>query len=268
MSIPRILLGAALVATLSMPLVGQQEQPAGYHSIACVKVNPGKWDAFQEWIKGPGHMLDQELIDSGRASSSLVLRTVMPQGTASDCDYVFVTFYNGLPAAPLGTQEMAEALHKAGLSMTPDEFYARRGELGTLVSDNITRYQTLVGRAKPGDYLVFNSMSASDIGACLAYQKKMWQPLAEEMVKAGKTDGWAINVQVFPSGARDRNLVSSVDIYPSWDAVFSSRDSISSGWKKVHPDADIETTMGQFEKLCTIEHTVLYRVEGIDVPKR
>jgi hypothetical protein len=59
--------------------------------------------------------------------------------------------------------------------------------------------------------------------------------------------------------------VSSVDIYPSWDAFINSYGSIMDAWKKVHPEMDINSTMGQFEKLCSIEHTVLYKLVDVTV---
>ena len=74
MSMPRILLGAAMVAALSMSLVGQQA-PVGIHHIQCVKVNPGQQAAVQEWIDGDSHKLTQSLVDSGAYAMSLVLRT-------------------------------------------------------------------------------------------------------------------------------------------------------------------------------------------------
>ncbi|HUX46201.1 MAG TPA: hypothetical protein VMV57_15755 [Terracidiphilus sp.] len=266
MSFPRFLLCAALAATLALPLAAQQQEPTGFHSIACVKVNTGQGAAFREWVSGTVHKLCQQLVDSGRYASMIVLRTEMPQGTDAECDYVFVTFYKGLPPEPLSAAEVGENLQKAGLSMTAEEFFKQRVELGTLVSTNITQYQTLVGGAKKGDYLVFNSMSAPDVGACVAYEQKVWKPLAEEMVKAGESDGWALNEQVFPRGDKDKSLVSSVDLYPSWDALFKQYDSISNGWKKVHPDMDINSTMAQFGKLCTIEHTVLYKIVEVMAP--
>lgn len=266
MSIPRILLGAALVATLSMPLVGQQKT-TGYYQVACVKVNSGQDAAFSEWVEGASHKLDQESVDSGRISNSLVLRTVSPRGTEAKCDYVFVDFFSGLPPAP-GSGDFSKALHNAGISMTPKEFYAKRDELGTLVSINYSQTRMLVGEAKKGDYIVLNQMGAPDIGACLALEEKVWQPLAEEMVKAGDADGWATQVQISPRGDKDNAGVSSVDIYPSWDAAFKQRDSIGNGWKKVHPDMDINNTMEQFGKLCPIEHTVLYHVVDSATPKK
>ncbi len=267
MQIPRILLGAAIVASLSIPLTAQQA-PTGYHSIACAKINPGKWAAAEEWIAGTGHKLDQALVDSGTYASTIVLRTELPQGTASECDYVFVTFFNGLPPAPMSNEELSKALHMAGIPMTAEEFYSKRGELGTLVSDNITQYQTLVGGAKKGGYLVFNSMNAPDIGACVAYNQKVWKPLDEEMVKAGNSDGWAINVQIFPEGAKDNPAVSTVDLFPSWDAFANFRGSIGDAWKKVHPDVEISNAMENFRKLCTIEHTVLYKIVDVVVPAK
>lgn len=267
MSIPRILLGAAIAAVLSIPLSAQQA-PTGYHSVACVKINPGKWSAAEQWIAGIGHKLDQELVDSGKFASVFVLRTEMPQGTDSQCDYVIVTFFNGLPRAPLSMEEMGKALDKAGIPMTVEEFLTKRGELGTLVYTNLTQYQTLVGGAKKGEYLVFNSMNPQDIRACVAFEQKVWKPIAEQMVMAGNSDGWAINEQVFPRGSRDKTAVSSVDLYPSWDAFINSYGSIGDAWKKVHPDMDINSTMDQFDKLCPIQHTVLYRLVDAILPAK
>lgn len=268
MSVPRIVLGAALVMALSMPLVAQQQKTTSYYEVACVKVNQGQGVAFHEFFNGTGYKLEQELANSGRVQSGLMLQTVLPQGTEAKCDYVFVTFSNGLPPEQLSTEEMSTALHNAGIKMTPEEYYTQRGEVATLVNSNISQSVAMVGEAKKGDYLVLNQMDAPDIGACLALEKKVWQPLAEEMVKAGDSDGWATQVQIFPWGAKDEAGVSSVDIYPSWNAVFKQRESIGNGWKKVHPDMDISSTLDQFEKVCPIEHTVLYKVVGLVAPKK
>ena len=264
MPIPRILLGAAIAAALSVSLAAQQA-PVGIHHIQCVKVNPGQQAAVQEWIDGDNHKLTQSLVDSGAYAMSLVLRTQMPAGTDAQCDYVFVTFYNGLPPAPKTREEISMALRKADIQMTAGAYNAKLSEMGKLVNDNITQYQALVGGAKKGDYLEFNSMSSPDPGACVAIEKKDWQPLAEQMVKDGNTDGWAINLQIFPRGAKDKTAVSSVDIYPSWDAFINSYGSIGGACKKVHPDMDINSTIGQFEKLCSIQHTVLYKLVDVTV---
>ncbi len=267
MSIPRIPLCVAIAAALSMPLVAQQA-PIGYHHIQCVKVNPGQETAFENYVAGPVQKLNQSMVDSGTYAQSLVLRTRMPRGTEAECDYVFVTFYKGLPDAGMSSEELSKALHNADIPMTAEAIHATQAEIGKLVNENITQYQSLVGGAKKGDYLVFNSMSAPNVSSCVAAQKKTWQPVAEEMVKSGNLDGWAVNEQVFPRGSKDSSAVSSVDIYPNWEAFTKEYSSIQSAWKKVHPDMDINNTMEQFGKLCTIEHTVLYNVVQITSPAK
>lgn len=267
MTIPRVLLGAAIAAALAIPLTAQQA-PTGFHHIQCVKANPGKMDGVEGLVNGTIHKLNQSLVDSGHYANALVLRTVMPRGTDAECDYVFVAFFSGLPPAPMSRDEVTAALHKADVPLNADQLRTQEDEVGKLVSDNYTQYQVLVGGAKKGDYLVFNSMSAPDVGACVASQKKLWQPVAEQMVKDGNTSGWAVNLQRFPRGAKDETAISSVDIYPSWDAFLNEYSSISTAWKEVHPDMDINSTMQQFDKQCAITHTVLYKVVDATAPAK
>jgi hypothetical protein len=267
MTIPRVLLGAAILSALSIPLAAQQA-PTGYHHVQCVKINPGKMAAVGEFIAGASHKLGQSLVDSGHYANTFVLRTAMPRGTDAECDYLFVAFFNGLPTGPMSAEEVTAALHKADVPMTAEQLYAKEDELGKLVTDDILQTQLRVGGAKKGDYLVVNSMSAPDAGACVAAQKKIWQPVEEEMVKAGKTSGWVVNAKRFPRGTKDGNVVSSVDIYPSWDAFLNEYSSISSAWQKVHPDMEFNSTMQQFEKQCTITHTVLYKVVDAITPAK
>jgi hypothetical protein len=59
-----------------------------------------------------------------------------------------------------------------------------------------------------------------------------------------------------------------VDVFPSWDAFTHHYDSIRSAWPKVHGDADFASTMAQHGKLCTIEHTVLYKVVDAVTPSK
>lgn len=259
-TIGRFAWGAAVAAALSVTLAAQQA-PTGYHSISCVKVKPGKTADFASLINGDVRKLEQSRVDSGAIAGWIALRTIMPAGSDAPCDYAVVTFYNGLPNAPLTGDELAAALKKAGVTSTLDEWREEHAAVGTLVYDNITQYLTLVGKAKEGDYLVFNSMSVPDVDAWIAYENKVWKPLAEAMVRDDVEDGWALNVQVFPRGAKDRSLESTVDIFPSWDAFLQQDHNYMERWKTVHPDLAADDAMAQFNKLCTIESTVLYKVE-------
>jgi len=178
--------------------------------------------------------------------------------------YVLVSFYAGLPAAPMSDEDMTALLGKAGVSSTLQEWRDRQRDVAELVSNNITQYQALVGGSKKGDYLVFNSMHATRVDQCVAVQKRLWQPFAAEGVKEGVQDGWAVNIQQFPNGAKDPSLVSSVDIYPSWDAMFNYfGPDFLTRWKKVHPELSPNQAFAELDKSCTIDNTVLYKVEDM-----
>ncbi len=261
MKIRPMVWGVAMAAALSVTLVAQQA-PSGYHSISCVRVKPGKTAAFSALLSGDYRKVEQARVDSGAVSGWIALRTVIPAGTDAGCDYVLVSFYPGLPAAPLSDDEMTAVLQKAGVASTLQEWHDHLSDVGELVSNNITQYQVLVGGSKKGDYLVFNSMSVTNTGQCVAAEKRLWQPLAEEGVKEGVQDGWAVNIQRMPSGEKDKPHVSTVDIYPSWDAMLNyfGPDFITR-WKKVHPEMTTDDAFAQIDKACTIDHTVTYKVE-------
>lgn len=268
MQIRHMFWGAALATVLSATLVAQQA-PTGYHSISCVKVKPGKSAAFHALLDGDVRKVEQALVNSGSISMFLELRTVIPAGTEAGCDYVFVSFYPGFPSTPRTDEEETALLQKAGVKSTLGEWRDQHQDAGSLVSNNITQYQALVGTGKKGDYLVFNSMSVTNIGQCVADQKRLWQPFAEEGVKEGAQDGWAVNIQRFPNGAKDMSLVSSVDIYPTWDAMFNYfGHGFMTRWNKVHPELKLEDAIAQLNKSCRIDHTVLYKEEDVIAPSK
>lgn len=256
----RMLAAAVLAASFALPAAAQQ-QPVGFHNIACVRVRPGQANNFREFLQGDIHKYAQSRVSSGAIASFLVLRAIMPGGDDGQCDYAIVTFYNGAPNAPLSHEDLLAALQKAGLD--PQQYIQKRSETSELVSNHLTQYQVLVGGAKKGDYLVFNSMHAKDVDAWVAWEKKNWQPYAESAVKQGLMSGWAINVQIFPNGDSDRDLVSSVDIYPTWEALFSRNQALRDAWTKTHPGVEPAAFFADAGKLRTIDHTALYQVEDM-----
>jgi hypothetical protein len=261
MKIRHMAWGVALAAALSVTLVAQQT-PSGNHSISCVRIKPGKSADFHALLSGDYRKLEQARVDSGAVSAWIALRTVIPAGSDAGCDYVLVSFYPGLPAAPLSDDEMTAVLQKAGITTSLQAWRDRVSEVAELVSNNITQYQALVGGSKKGDYLVFNSMKATDVDQCVAAQKRLWQPFAEQGVKDGAQDGWAVNIQIMPRGDKDPSLVSSVDIFPTWDSMFTYFGAdFTTRWKKVHPEVSTTEAFEEIDKVCTIEHTVTYKVE-------
>lgn len=270
MKIVRSLFSVAIAAAFSATLLAQQS-PTGYHSVACIKVKPGQYDAFHKWAAGEGHKVAQAEVDSGELSTGLLLRSVIPTGGSAECDYLAVAEYPGLPPKPDGMSNLSAALKKAGLTISAQEYVDRRSALTTLVSDNMFQNVASVGTGKKGDYFLVNYMKLadpSDMDAYIAYEKKVWQPLAEQMAKDGGRSGWSLNVQVLPRGSDLAYDAVTVDVYPTWDAVFQPDTQFAELFKKVHPDMDLGTTMETYGRMRTIVTTELYSVEDVVTPAK
>lgn len=260
MAIRHLLWGAAFAAALPVTLVAQQA-PTGFHSVSCVKVKPGKTADFNAFINGDLRKYDQSRVDSGAVSGVLVLRTISPAGSDAECDYTFVTFYTGLPNAPMSDDETVAALKKANISSSIEEWRQQHQAVGELVYNSIDRVVAQVGKAKEGDYIVVNDMNVPDASAWVDHEKKVWQPIFEDGLKDGSVDGWAVVRQFMPRGAKDMHTAYTVDIYPNWQAVYQFLGpSFTDRWKKIHPDVPIGEGMTEDQKFDTIEHTSLLKV--------
>jgi hypothetical protein len=262
MAIRHLLWSAALAAALPVSLVAQ-EAPSGFHSVSCVKVKPGKTADFNAFVNGDLRKYEQSRVDSGAIFAVLVLRTISPSGSDAECDYTFVTFYSGLPNAPMSEDETAAALKKAGISSTLEEWRQKHETVGDLVYNSINRAVLQVGAAKEGDYIVLNDMTVTNVNDWVANEKKFWQPIFEDGIKDGSIDGWAVIEQFMPRGNKDPHTRYSVDIYPNWQAVFNFFGSgFADRWKKIHPDVPMDDEMAGEHKLETIEHTSILKVEA------
>jgi hypothetical protein len=186
MKVSRLFACVALVATLSAPLFAQQA-PSGYHNVACLKVKPESNTEFRKWVAEDVRKLAESRVDGGAYSQWFVLRAVLPTGHSTECDYLIVTMYPGIPPAPLGLEELGAALKKAGITASAQQYVDRRTALTTLISNSMFQNQASVGSFKKDDYFVVNYMKVANenFEDYLAWEKKVWKPLAEAMAKDG-----------------------------------------------------------------------------------
>ncbi|MHB1938241.1 MAG: hypothetical protein ACYCOR_16885 [Acidobacteriaceae bacterium] len=270
MKILRSVFSIAMAAAFSVTLLAQQPT-TGYHRVACIKVKPGQYDAFRKWAAGDAHKVVQAEADSGELSQWLLLRSVIPEGASAECDYLAVAMYPGLPPQPSGIEHLAAALKNAGLTESAQQFAGQRSALTTLISNNLFQNVAFVGASKKGDYLRVNYMKVSDpenMGAYFAYEKKVWQPLAEQMAKDNVGSGWSLNVQVLPRGNDLPYDAVTVDVFPTWDSVFQPDTQFEESFRKVHPDMDLGTTMETYDKMRSIVTTELYSVVDMVTPAK
>ena len=266
MNSSRSLLSVAFAAVLSTTLLAQQA-PSGYHNVACIKVKPENAGEFRKWAAEDAHKFNQARVDLGAVTTWFLLEAVIPQGRSAECDYLSVSMYPGSPPKPLDLEDVGAVLKKAGITMSAQEYLDHRTSLAQLVSNNLFQNKISVGAANKGDYFIVNEMKVSNMSDYLAYEKKVWQPFAEAMAKDGVRTGWSLNVQVLPSGSDLKFQAVTVDIFPSWDAVYQGLP-FADTFKKVHPDMEMGTTFETYEKLRTIVSSKLYHVADMVSSKK
>jgi hypothetical protein len=247
----------------------QQEGQVGFHTVACLKVKPEKNSEFRSWAASDLHKYAQSRVDTGALSAWFLLRSVQPQGASAECDYLTISIYPGAPLEPLSPEALGDALKKAGLTMSAQQFMDRRDSLTTLISNSLFQNRAIVGQPlKKGNYLVVNYMKAANVDDWVAFEKKVWQPVAEALVKDGREAGWSVNVQVLPGGSELKFQGVTVDIYPSWNDVFKEDPQSVDRFRKVHPDRELSTTFEQFQKLrTTVALQLLTAVDAVTPTK-
>lgn len=260
MSTARLLASAVVAAALSLTLCAQQA-PSGYHTVACLKVKPGKTSEFRPWTTEVLHKYAQGRVDSGALSTYYLLRAVYFGGSSPECDYVTIAVYPGVPPEPFGMEDMSAALKKAGLNMTAQEYIDRRDALVTLVSSNLFRNEVSAGSVPKGAYMVVNYMKTPDYEKWVNFEKRVGKAMAEQSISDGATAGWSVNGLWFPFGKDLPYQGVTVDVFPNWDAVFKEDPKFEENFKKAHPD--MATSDEEMEKIRTQAVVQLYKVEDM-----
>lgn len=262
-TICRVLCGAAVTVAFCVPATAQST--TNYYSGACVKVHPGAETSFASEVSGNMLKLEESQVKAGKITGWLALRAVIPQGEHANCDYLFVTFFKGLPTPPMSDEEFTAALHRAGLEETPAEFWDPITKAVYLVSTDVGAMPVMIGSARKGGYLVDNSMHMPDVNECMNTETKLWQPFAEARMKAGQQSGWGTYEIVYPRGSSVKGSAGTVDMYSSWDEIFM--EGFAKTWQEVHPDVKAEDAMAQFNQQCEIEMSEVYEVvEEVQAP--
>jgi hypothetical protein len=264
---PRLLLCAALAAAFSAALPAQQA-PSGFHSVNCIKIKAEKSGEFHKWVSDVLQKYAQSRVDSGAISNWYLLRSVIPQGSSATCDYLTVSMYPGAPSEPLSADQMTAALKSAGLSLNRDEYIARRDSVATLVSTQMFRNVESVGAAKKGGYLSVAYMKTANLDEWLNAEKKLWKPLAEQMVKDGVQSGWSVNLEAYGLQSELPYQGVTVDFFPSWDAVWKDDPQFVDRLKKVHPETDPTAMFEQISKARSMVAQQLFAIEDLITAKK
>jgi hypothetical protein len=244
-----------------------QDQPGGYHRVACIKVKPGKEAEYRQFIADATRKFFQSSADSGEIAGWYQLRSVIPAGSEATCDYVSVTLFRGLPRPPFGLEELDKGLKRAGVAMSASEFVEKRESVSSLVSVSLSRTAVRVGEPEKGDYAFVNFMRVHNMNDWMDLENDVWQPMAASWVKDGSLRAWMVNRLVLPSGTDTKFQAVTLDVFPSWEAAFKPRP-VADTFKQVHSGKDIEQTFEKLGKSRDLARRELLVFEEKVVPAR
>lgn len=258
-----------LFLTIALPAgldiaIAQDQQPAGYHAVNCIKVRDGKMAEYREFSQD-NRKLAQIAADSGRMMVGYRLRSIMPAGEAAACDFVLVSIFKGAPPPPLAPESLADALLKAHISMSPAEYRAKQAAVGKLMSTEMWRTDIQIGEIQKGDYMFVNHMKVNDFPTWMEMERSIWKPMAEAWIKEGSQRAWLVNRAVLPGGTDRKYQATTLDVYPSWEATFKPRPT-EKMFKQVHPDKDMNQVFEKLGKSRSLAVRQLMVVEDKIVP--
>jgi len=242
-----------------------QQQTANYLTVACVKAAPGKSAEYRQFVSDTSKKIAEVRVKSGEIVSWSFARTIMPAGDEARCDYTIATASEGVPPQP-DTAALGKSLDQAGVKMNATQYVAKRNSLSHLVAMEMWRPRVRVGQLQKGNYFFVNHMRVHDYAEYVKFETEVWRPLAEEWIKDGSQAGWRFNTLLLPSGTDVKYTALSVDIYPTWDAVFKQR-STQETFKKVHPGKDYNQVLGGMGKLRDLARRDLMYAEEVVTKK-
>lgn len=255
-----------LATTLSATLFAQTRQ-TGYHTVACFKVKSDKDTDFRKFMSDESHKLAQGRVDDGEITTWYLLRAVLPQGRDVGCDYISIAFFPSTPHV-LGTQELLAAIKKSGMSITPDDYLSRLNAVSTLVSVSLFQNDISAGSPTKGDFFHVSYLKTPNREDLVDWDKRVWLPVHETLIKDGIETGWSVNTRVLPGGADQSFQAVAIAVFPSMEAVFLRDSKIVDEFRKAHPDMEVGTTqeqfgkfMEQFAKVRTVQNVQLYQLE-------
>lgn len=238
-----------------------QTQPPRYYSLTCSKLQPGKTQAdYKQFLDTYTKKAIQTQMETGGLSTWYLLRSIYPSGSEARCTYMTVSAYNGAPPAPLGLERMGAILQKSGSGITSSEYIAKRNALTSLVSSELWRTVVLTGELQKGDYLYVNSMKVHNGNEWMDMEQKIWKPMAESWIKSGKMRAWGVSVPVIPAGTDLKYQATTIDVYPSWEAIFDARPLVET-FKTVHPNENIDQTFEKMGKVRDLARRELFVID-------
>lgn len=228
----------------------------------CIKVAPGKATEYETFLRDVVVPLARARVEMGESAWFIAESAVSPAGSSAPCDYRLVYGYKGLPPEAASKETLAAGLKRAKLTLTVDDFIARRTALTQLVSVDLWSFIDGVPWSdEKGHYVRINhyKLKYGQFGEWTKLETTYWKAVMEAWQKAGGKGGWVVNGLMMPGGDRVPYDAATVDFFPDWNSLVKGvpADQL---WPKVHPTTPATDLFDRLEKVRSIHDIEVYKI--------
>lgn len=234
-----------LPCLVALPAVwGQSATPpppaAHYVMVNCLKLVPGaRPPEVTKFHKDYTIPLYRSMMEANpRLRRVAYQRNAVPGGAAAECDYRVVSIYAGWGGGP--TRLTPEHMKKAGLTISVDEYFAKRNALYKSVRSEILRTWPGHGDMKKDDWLVtsYVKIAPGRFSEYVSRGTEIWQPLSKERIQQGKMAG-SFRAGVSFAGTESPYNAVAISVFNKWDQILGDFDYMAT-FAKVHPGKSYE----------------------------
>jgi L-rhamnose mutarotase len=247
-----------------LPISGHaQNAPTVFALVDFMKVKPGNEAKYVDLEKNVWKAMHQERIKKG-IITGWVLYKVLYTGSSDPYNYVTVTFFDN--SANLEDPWAGIDPKKILPGKDVDKAYDETLNSRDLVKSNlIVRQDEVVPEGGPGDikYIEVDYMKVKpgNEAAYMDVEKKIWEPIHKEFIKAGTRSGWSLWGQMYPAGSATEYQYITANYFPDFKKIGTA--DYTDAFKKAHAGEDVDALGEKTDKSRDLVKTELWQTVDV-----
>lgn len=232
-----------------------QEERA-YTRAFYVDAKPGKVGEYRNFHRDVWSKINQVRADAGEHEASYLMQARVPSGSNASCDFLLLFS----PKGGLGGESMSfgEALEKAGIDMSADEFWAKVRNLSDLVYSEIWYSIDSIGTSKEGNLVQIDYMDVHDTGEWITMEREIFKPVHQTRIDDGARVAWSAHRLFMPRGTDLQYNAATVNVYADWASLGNSHQR--GYFRRTHGDKDLGDVGARINKARDMVRTELFEV--------
>lgn len=246
----------AFLAILFAEPLSSQDEPV-FVRVYYIDALPDKSSEYLELVLDEGVKIAQARADAGQIAAWYFMAARVPSGERANADFLAVYVMQDGFDSPSVT--LADAIEKAGLKMSADEYREKRGSLTDLLYNDIWRNVAQVSESEVGNFILINYMDVHNMSDWLEIESDLARPTMEAQVNDGILTAWGSYRLYLPRGTALPYNAGTVDVFADWSAV-GRGSQFADYLEKVKPGMDMDQVREKIGKSRDIVRSDLYEI--------